>query len=1645
MAFPLFNALSQDNPFDPSDRHLWMSPRRTGAERRADREHRKKTGEKPKEREARESREAREAKEKAEHAEKQAELFDKMTDKLTAQKEKIGGLNHDKVLERLEKNRDSGELTAEQLTNLDDALLELAAIHEKQGELTSEDYGELIRAFNMKHVDIIMTPEETAMLRKMVEERLDYYDGQEAKIDEAHETRDLSELEELALAFVTNASGDNPEVGGDRLRPGAEYTVDFHDETGKLNRFAHNNVTLGHILSGTGLVKVEVEKKNGWKGEAYLHPNGKAYTNAPWETSRGNYVGIVSGDKFTVLADSYAAKSEGVDVEDEVAVQKAAEASRERSNYEVQERHIDRVTLEEAERQLESGYKVDIPEDVKVLRGADLEAKLISLDMGDYVVKLCEEFAGLPKSIAQGKTGTRLFIDIMEHGNRSKISLNEITQAVLGENSREFVERYEANKKEAEVVRWTEHFMVQEKTENPDMTAKEFRQKAKDAMAKDEDKIILNKYTGAVLDMFDAYEVGQDSTSARTEQVTELFRTRRQNKEFMLRAHRLLQAVPQMKNREYAATGVDRSIEKSEDLQGTEVLLEELFPSDELPAVKQGLISSLARRHGETASMGNVGERTSYDESKNYERLFTGLYANNHIRSEVVYIEDGVEHVDQEKLVDLLNMYRVQGRLIADQNAEKARREGRRAMTAEGTEITVENLADYAKWSPGTMALIRYGMQVEQMKEYGKLKEAVIETYPADIANALRAMEGKYDFTPDELQEIGNNIKTAQSTLLHATYSEVQHLNAEGDPAKRMRDGRPVNPVELNLGATHSFTVYEGPNSGTISMNMGFNMQRTGDKITPKSFDTNFGFQLGPSYNKSFGAEGRNSVGVSMGVAGMPAEEFWGAGGSLTLRHNWGEYQTWASGVNVGVGAQLGGNRTFMETLSLINLGVTLVDINHENVIEKRASRSYEQQKEFIKGQMDYVEEAFDGSIDSIDGMSPDQIAQLKEQLLSYYEKQIVYDEIDDLSTIQFNDIGVQWIPYPPHFMPKIGIAIKGKTKTIYVKSKNFDVSEHANQALAAEGGSDMMIFDVSGDLMFNEQGAVSYERSSDKAYNLYKNLEAAQEYYLEEMGLLIERVGESGQFRLVPVQADGIVEVYADAGEGISAKTSTKGEVLFSIPELTDLAIQKHTHVMPLPDGGVQEITKIYLTDNPRKNPEQVQRSQATHLEGYVSHRDAGRNSVFEDVRHIGDNEVIRSGEVGPENFDDADVLAAQAKVDEAFATAERAGISPARYKEMKEAVIAAKPRINARMQGSPEAYRRALLDATKPLADQLGVTGNAEMTALIQLVLIEDRSVAPTDPEAFINHIVAWNQPSITASLKENGIDDPALANTLSAKISTAYANKMLIALKQNGNDHLPSTPVEMSAFVQTHIGGLPQGNVMEFLNGAADQVTIEGALQIEESVLKDHFGIEGEEAKALIKAFTEQMAPLDLNNMESLLQHPIGLQLLQNAAAIFGPEMATALAAKDPAALEEFKKVMEGLTAEPGPGLKTLEYKGREIKVFIDMKMGYLYKCRNFTTTYKASMPEVMGAGKVRTIDFVEGDAAVNLAGVGVVGGVEVKKVPHERTPPGTEEPPPPEGQKDPEVQLGDDRDDIPGSGTGGSTGGASGEDAPGGVTG
>ena len=133
MATLLFNLLSQDNPFDPTDRLLYKRDR---GERQADREDRRllrqeKRGNLPESGVAGEAQlpaetlEQREAREKAE----QERLASESMAKVSAKIEEIGHSNAEQIEARIKRKRDAAELTPEQVNNLDTALTELAKIH----------------------------------------------------------------------------------------------------------------------------------------------------------------------------------------------------------------------------------------------------------------------------------------------------------------------------------------------------------------------------------------------------------------------------------------------------------------------------------------------------------------------------------------------------------------------------------------------------------------------------------------------------------------------------------------------------------------------------------------------------------------------------------------------------------------------------------------------------------------------------------------------------------------------------------------------------------------------------------------------------------------------------------------------------------------------------------------------------------------------------------------------------------------------------------------------------------------------------------------------------------------------------------------------------------------------------------------------------------------------------------------------------------------------------------------------------------------------------------------------------------------------------------------------------------------------------
>lgn len=1620
MAHLLNPEWSQDHPFDSRNRHLQKEggERPTRSERREEREHaqankrwERKTGETLDEAEARRAAEAAEQKEA--EAAKQRELAEKMTSTVAEKMAEVGEMNVAELTRRIEAKRDSGELNEEQLTNLDEALLELGAIHAKREnkEISEDAYRDLMEAFTGSHLDLILTSTEVEQLRGMVDERLQAHEANLDRVKEAQKVRSVSEIEKLALAFVKEeGTEDHINVDANQLDAGSSYVVDFHDIDGTVNRYAHQNVTLGHILAGTGLRHVEVDKANGVSVDAYLWPDGKTYTNAPWEKDKGHYVGIVSGDKFTVLADSYAPAPKVDDGRDALAQAQQKEATAEARQFNVEVAHDDRITLEEAERVLDGSTKADIPADVARMKGADLEASLRAMDMGDYVIKICEKFAGMPGSIASKESGTSLFIDIMEHGNRRKMALNEVTKAVFGVNGEAFMKEYQTIKQEAETLRWLEFYMAQEKTADPTMTSETFFAKAKAAQGKDEDRNIMDKYAGEISEMFTKYEPGKTADSiTRPAEVQRVMSTRSLHKEFILNTHRLLKAVPLIKAPDYVATGVDRSFPKSPELTNVaEPALSVIFPPNQgAPLTRAGLWKNLTRRVGDEANMGNMGERTKYDEAREYEKLFTSLYAYNEIRAKVTRIEDGQEVVDLPLLASTLEMYRQQGQILMQKDLQDQRREtGQRIMFADEP-ITVETLSNMKGLSQNTLELIQHGMMVEHMKEFAKLKEAVIQSYPEDVQQKLDALSSQYELTPQELQEIGDNIRVAQVTMLHFTHSEMRHLNAEGNLPEKSKGGRPVNPKEMNLGATQTFTIFDhGTNKITLSMGLNYNAQW--DEVIPNSFEENFSIHLGPSYTKTVGKGERNHLTVSAGAAGpFPGKETWGAGGSLSYRHDWGEFKTWSSGLSLGVGAQIEPGTPFLESLALVHAGVTIVDINQSARVVKKASEAFAENKEYYKQQLSLLDAKFDEKLGTIDQLSPQQLKLVKAQLMDYFKQEIVFNTIDDMNTIQFDKIGIDVIAHPPYLLLRLGIAIKGKTQMVFIKPDHLDFDQLASDSVVqqafAAGGEGVKVIDVSAKLLMNKDGERSYAR---EAFDPFSELDAANQSFMENQRVKIERTPNASEFRLLPLQVDGLVEVYPDANEGIMAYPGTNGEIYFSIPAGTDLAIHRHTHSMPLPDGGVQEVTRIYLTDNPSKSLDQISKSKTHHVEAYMSQRPGGRNSRATDKQHILAEEVVTNYEAEIMEGNYEQTMEAQAALDAALGAYEgRVGISRERFEAMKSVVEGANIKIDARLQDNNEAYSKALIEAARPLMAQLNIneSNSAEMTALIQLVLIKDRSNAPTDPERFIKHIERWNQPSIERSLVNANVD-PAMAGTMSRKISSFYAISMLEAIKR-GDMKMPESPVELNTMVQTHIGRMPSGNVMEFMNGQQDSVQLEGAMVMDDALLAYNLKMTPEEIGELKRALSEQMAPVNYDNPDLLMQHPIALQILADGAVLLGPDNAKALAeisdlqssagleGKQKEAYDAFVSLMKAL-ATPGPGLKTAEFGGRTINIRVEMQIGFINKCRNFTTTYKAERIRATGGQAVRTTERVGAEAAVNFYGAEAAVGMSVQERQHER---------------------------------------------------
>jgi hypothetical protein len=1597
MATLLFNLLSQDNPFDPSDRLLYKRDRNERRAARADRKADRKdaridadilrderngnlteTSAEP----TAEAIEAREAREKAEQERLAEESMAKVTAKTTLEK-----INADEVKRRITEKQEQGELTEEQLINLDTALDVLDRIEDFKSD--PEVYDRMIAEFALNYSDLLLSADEIQVIQKMASERME--------LREAHATVDVNDLKSYSLLFIRDSEGIRANKSARKLSGGAKYTVDFIDpESGEINKIAQNKITLGHIMLGTNINSAIVTPKKDHKNmkagvpvEAHLWTNGKTYNKPQHADDKTGlfYVPIYDGDVIETEVAATTTHREGNPNTTDSLLNYIAGQSDNLSGSETNAR--EELTLERAIEELKRGTRVHLPEALDGYKGKDYEAELAHMNVGPFLVEQLDEMSLIQ---GNGASATQMWTEIRKKCGRSGVvSFHEIIKVVLGEKSDLIFEKQIKSEREGSIEfegdamgdyeelrarQGVLRMMTELATANPEITLTELRAAIQanppsGNPALDTTRLYLyNPYAGSPA------KVSPEKLAAYLAVVESGVETYARA---FLAAQNLLDAIPHLSPRKDVAAE-RRNYEKSpEVLQVVEPVMDALFPPDKTIDVNRRLFDELLfpNRTSDTANWENPGERAVYDKNAVYERVMSANAANNKLRNRVTDVEGQRETVDLVSFAkELENLRQLGFTESAEDTVFKTRY--LQNYNRNANIVTPENLQDIMNGDPveevlheTTMKLIQRGMVVDQIKDVAEerefVKKQVIESFTSPSTKDLLVQIAENpDVTAEQLREFGKNIDKVHLFVLGFSHTRHEEFIGKNQVPKSVED---------LFGTSFSKPFKIGENTF----------------ITPTISNNVFTYELrgtlALSGSRRIGRRDRVKVGGSAGISYGPGEGAH-AGIQGSVSYDLDKYHEWNIGVNAGVGVGVGSGKA-IEGLSFAFLGFSL-GRDLDGALLKDTDQFYEARETAMDAGLERLGRQFDeaqATTEHIEQVPKAQLDDMKDQLMDYYGERLKISSIEAMNKLQFTQLRVTFVggvlPIPMGL-----VAFKGNTNSFFSKDPMTDLDAHAQHDIDQLGGGEAIELELSPGLTLGEGETRTYDREAGE-FDPYGEYEKMVDSFAENQALQIERIGDNGEFSLGTMKLDGMVKVYPDEEAGVRTYPGPNGELYFSIAAGKRLSIHRVDTYYALPYGGHEQVTEIYISDNRMKSLDYIKATSDRHMSAEVSHRQTGTNTRFESVQHSLYNNEATVGEVTEWDLDD--MKEAQGVLDKAMGSQVEVNISSDRQKVLTDLTtdIIGKVNFNFAATGTAASYDQMLLtQANKALEllgkDEHGPKTGAEKLFVLQTLLMKTRSAEPANINAFIDHVVGWNTRSLTATLEKQGVQD---AGNISEKIMLHYGRQLRRSL-HNG-EPMQDVRVASGSVVQTQIGYAGLGNHMEFLNGSQNEpVALVGMMDMDQGNL-ELMGLTHKQANDFLSVKGWGQLKDSFDSPNKFFEHPITIGLLEEAATYFGPEYTKAfaeIASKRPSSksdltpeqLEAYNALAKVAASLEDYG--SAYYKGRVIGLNKEAKMGFINACRNFTTTYRAAITGGGGGAAVDVVAGVHSNAGVTMGELG-----------------------------------------------------------------
>lgn len=1398
--------------------------------------------------------------------------------------------------------------------------------------------------------------------------------GQEKQlVEKAHEIR------EYAPIYLVGEDGErvSPELEA-QVTFGGEWTVDFAG-----NKDAESSVGLKDMMPSD--VQEITLIKNGTEVQGSRRENGNFYTQ------KGEYLAVHSGDKIRVATEESPAVSDEIDfhsfeeqsevakaqiekirIEDPALADRQAEALRrvELGKANARARRADALARANA---LERRSSSKIPEQLHGLSGYEYSQTLLDMDYGSQVMDALSTLAKM-SGRAPGQE-VDMWEDIRKQNlAKETVSFGEITRASLKQNPQSFLNEYQALSDKITVLdeghAALEMAQISYQAENGTLDG--FNAEA-----------YLNSAFMTQLPVEQRAHFIEMRPYIRGEKDSSTLRTQLKDMEdFMVAAEALLDGVNNLaaRQREYESKRLENNPERNQ----AEYLMAQVFDRfDQGPRYKRMLLQS---REDRVMNMQLYMEKMEY--RSELDKKMSGAAAYNRLRFEVSDPASG--EINHEKLISRLNELLQKGLMVAASDPELMEKIGEPSdyRTLDSSFLENQDLTEL------DVELIQRGMAFEQGESFLAQRQEEIEflekKYDPLTGQALKTLAATHQFTPEELEEMGDKLHEHMLFnvgLMQRTHTHSEYLDGELQSRKSTVDrglGLDV-PIDLGHGVTFRAGITDNVFTGQLTLHAGASKRWNLGKRA--HLDTSLG---------AFGGRGRAN-----------------AGADLNFSVDLGKYSQ--NTVSVGAGAGL--TPGTLLSAAVLHAGTNR---NLEGVVERKGAKLNEKQREEMDRAMASYKEQLIAA-----GLKPEQYEEYLEQLDSFFQNNIDTQAIDDLSKVQFLGAGVAVVPVPSLtppvlVVPYVKMGLKGKPHLVYAMKEDLNktlLADHQIEAALAaqEGQVDLNPVYVSGDIELTEKGLKTMQEDFRVDSLAAAQLESFNSA-LRPHGLNLETVEtpEGTRLKLNVNRVTGTVDIFADPHSGLETYVGDDGEVYVNVEPGQELSMRRVDEFTPFENFGSTQRTKIYISDNVKVPNGTIESESSTHIQFKedLTFTDYSKRSKAEVVTEgratqnaeavFADASSLEAAGLSADMFEDvAELKAAADELHEAMGKGPRSSLSAARRGEletMAAALLIDNP-ISYRQLSVEMDYKEITTLVQKSYPDQS--FSNRDLAYMQQALMMATLADAPG---SFKEHITGWNQQALARNLEKNGLTK-LKAKSISKKIMENYAAQ--------SEGELSAKSIERGAIVQIQVG---TKKVEGYREAFFDPTNAPGMLltvDLTQPAAMESMGLDAAEQEAFLGAFVDQMSPLG-ESPADLFQSQLGLAVLDAADLIFGAEKTRELAQmlKNPDSAqgetyEEYKNLVQQLRDK---GSLTLD-NGLILNVKTTKEMGFIDACQNFTMVMNEklslSLPEGQ-AVSTELLQYLEGHSAADVYAAGVAAtAAKTKSVNKTETP---------EGDTPPDRQVG-----------------------------